>query len=361
MEIRFIKKSEWEQLRNFNADQYRPDHILTNKQYYDWQFDNVFNEQKDSYTTLGLFSKGELIGTFGMFTAPYNCFGRQVTANCLANLIIKKDLRSLGYGYRLLERASNFNDLAIDHTINQQAWPMFIKSGWVGENLKRFIYIFNLEAMRKLIINDDTRQLSASPTNPVIVRHWRWEPVEKFNENFDIFWEKVKNRYPITIKRSSQYLNWRYVDTNLMKYQIFAAVGSDGISGFAVFRTENVYRDNQAIGVKIGRLVDFVADAAAERFILGKVIEYGRQSGWDGLDYFFSGQNRIESLEDLGFFDGDSAGYASIPILFHPISTKRMHLNFAIKLINPELTKQPADKLYNWYTTKSDGDQDRPY
>ena len=144
MEIRLLKKSDWPAIEDFNKKQYRPDHILTNKTYYDWQFDNVFNSDHDFYTSLGLFDqKKELAGTIGLFPAPCNFFGQSTKCNWIANLIVREDLRSLGYGCLLLKEAEMGADIAIDHNINQATKPLFTKLGWRGEDIKRYICILD--------------------------------------------------------------------------------------------------------------------------------------------------------------------------------------------------------------------------
>ncbi len=350
MEIRPIKKSEWPKLLAFNEDEYRPGHIMTNKTYYDWQFDNFTNQNKENYSSLGLFGKsGELLGTFGMFQAPCHFFGKTIMGNCLANLIVRKDLRSLGYGYLLLEEASSSHELNIDHTINQAAWPMFMKAGWQGENLKRHLYIIKPK--------NNLYELPVSSERKVIKDGWHFDLVNDFGEEINVFWRRIKHRYPITVERSADYLNWRYAHNPLVKYSMFLAKSGEEIKALVVLRMEDLEGENGILGIKAGRIIDFVSDEEAEDFALDTTVEYCRENDVDFLDYFSSGNFHARALKKVGFVDGDSAPYADLPILFHPISKKRTHLNFAVKISNLEL---PTPNLNDWYTTKGGGDQDRP-
>ncbi len=347
MEIRLIKKSEWEKLLAFNKAEYGEKHILTDKAYYNWQFDNFANPSPDSYFTVGLFdNKGELVGTFGRFLLPYNFYGKTVQGNCMANLIVKKSLRHLGFGYLLLEKAAVLGDIAIDHTINAAAWPMFMKAGWQGENLKRYIYIiktpnalYNVPASAHKKLDHPARHFDA---------------VKRFGPEADEFWSAVKSRYPITIERSAAYLNWRYAENSLVDYKIFYAKNPEGrVAGFAILRFEDIRHDTGPAGVKAARVIDLIAAADAEEFMLEGVIDYCRAEGADFIDYFSSGEFHKRALLAAGFIDGDQKPYDAIPILFNPLSTKRTHLNFAVKA--PRF-----QSLQDWYTTKGGGDQDRP-
>lgn len=350
MEIRPIKKSEWPRLLEFNKVEYRSGHIMTNKTYYDWQFDNFANQNKNFYSSLGLFGKsGELLGTFGMFVLPYHFFGKTIIGNCLANLIVRKDLRSLGYGYLLLEKASSSNDLNIDHTINQAAWPMFMKAGWQGENLKRHLYIIKPK--------NNLYELPVSKRKAVIGNGWHFDSISGFGEEINEFWARIRHRYPITIERNADYLNWRYAQNPLVKYLMFLVRKEEKTKALVVLRLEDVEAENETLGVRVGRVIDFVSDKGAEEFALSRVVEYCRENGVDFLDYFSSGHFHAAALDAVGFVNGDNSPYEDLPILFHPISKKRTHLNFAVKSSKLQVT---SFKLDDWYTTKGGGDQDRP-
>jgi hypothetical protein len=342
MNIRNIKKSEWPKLLAFNREEYRPDHIFTNKVYYDWQFDNVFNQNKNCYSTIGLFDKHEeILGVFGRFPAPCNFFDKTVEGNCLANLIVKKNLRHLGYGYLLLEKAASFGDLTVDHTINDAAWPMFMKAGWQKADLKRFLYIIKPE--NNLYKFPASRSPAISPKNREFI------PLKEFGRDINDFWQKIKKRYPITVERNADYLNWRYAKNPLIKYQIFMVREDGVIKSLAVLRIEEPRTEERSLGVKAGRVIDFVSEESADEFAWLKIIEHCRKSGIDFIDYFSSGSFHDAALKKAGFVDGDQAPYHSLAILFNPVSFKRTRLNFAVKT-----------NLNDWYTTKGGGDQDRP-
>ena len=351
MEIRPIKKSEWGKLRVFNETEYGAGHVLTDKKYCDWQFDNPFNPNPDSYTILGLFgSRGELLGTFGFFISPFNFFGRTVNGISLCNLIVKKSLRSLGYGYLLLEKAADLGDLAIDHTINNNAWPMFMKSGWKGEDLKRYLYIIKPK--------NRWYDLPASPHFRFTEKAFHFDRTANFDSDIEAFWNKIKNRYPITVERSPRYLNWRFGGHDA--YQKFILRDASGILALVVFRFEEVSDGSGSLGVKIGRIIEFVSDSGAESLALEAAIDYCRSEGSDLVDYFESGGFHQAALHKIGFVSGENPPYSDLPILLRPIDQKRMRLNFAVKIINQDLMDEKTADLRSWYTNKSGGDQDRP-
>lgn len=346
MEIRKIKKSEWEKLREFNAAEYKAGHILTSQIYYDWQFDSPWNKNKDSYETLGIFdAKNNLLGTFGLFSAPHNYYGTSVIGGQLCNLIVKKELRALGYGYLLLEKAAALNSLTIDHTINEAAWPMFMKAGWQGEEIRRFLYVINPRT--------PLYELPAADHRRAVADGWHFDAVTEFDQSVDAFWKKVKNRYPISIERSAEYLNWRYAKNPLARYQIFAAKNNGEIKAVVVLRVEEPKME-KSLGMKVARIIDFVAAEDAEVFALDATAHYCRENKIDFIDYFTSGDFHRTGLKEAGFVFGDAGEYEKVPILFNPVSSKRKRLNFAVK-------SKEKFELRDCYTTKGGGDQDRPY
>lgn len=59
--------------------------------------------------------------------------------------------------------------------------------------------------------------------------------IERFGDDHDLWWKTVGSAlFPIIIPRTSRYLNWRFVDHPLKKYQILSLGGPDGTLGYAV-------------------------------------------------------------------------------------------------------------------------------
>lgn len=365
MDIRLLKKSDWPVIAEFNKVQYKPDHILTDKIYYDWQFDNVFNPDGKHYTALGLFDRaGSLMGTIGVFPSPCSFFGKTLNCNWIANLMVKENLRSLGYGAMLLKSAEESFDLVVDHNVNDLARPLFEKMGYQVNDIKRSLCVLDPVAIETLTGQMGLQMKIFTGENSDTSLSLKFEVTERCGSEFDSFWEKVKPRYPIAIDRSSRYLNWRYADNPLVKYSIFTVSSGDKIGGFVVLRIEDVTSgaEKKSTGIKIGRVIDLVAHEKAEEQLLLKTVEFCQNQGLGLIDFFFTGNFSMLSLDKIGFVDADVQPYSLIPTLLNPIDrAKRTKHNFAFKLINQNYFNKKMTDLNNWYTTKGCGDQDRPY
>ncbi len=121
-----------------------------------------------------------------------------------------------------------------------------------------------------------------------------------------------------------------------------------------------VLRIEEPLGFKIARIIDFISKDEAEIFTLQNAINFCRENGCHLIDFFFSGNFHIDSLEKVGFKEANQEPYFSIPLLFNPIDRERKYINLAFKVINPKIKNEKAADINNWYVTKGDGDQDRP-
>ena len=112
---------------------------------------------------------------------------------------------------------------------------------------------------------------------------------------------------------------------------------------------------------KIGRIVDFISDDDTELYTLFKLVEFCQKNQVDLIDFFFTGNFHIKSLEKLNFINASQKPFNAIPFLFNPIVRNRELHHFAFKIMNEGLSEVDANDFNKWYLTKGDGDMERPY
>lgn len=81
-------------------------------------------------------------------------------------------------------------------------------------------------------------------------------PITSFNEDFDILWKKVSKDMKFSLVKDSEYLNWRFNQNPLEKYQTLVATGNKGINGYLVWKNyseQGQVIDTLAIDVKTQR------------------------------------------------------------------------------------------------------------
>jgi hypothetical protein len=70
--------------------------------------------------------------------------------------------------------------------------------------------------------------------------------------DFDEFWVKVRDKYPVMVIRDRAFLAWRFAELSGRRYHILVARARDEMLGYAVLRCSNIR------GVKTGLIMDFL-------------------------------------------------------------------------------------------------------
>jgi hypothetical protein len=136
---------------------------------------------------------------------------------------------------------------------------------------------YSLERMAR--IRDVNIHLQMSPTDNVLIKkygfysikilnklkpsrksfsgfNYRFEVSEifRFDENYSIFWDRVKAYYKFIVFRDKDYMNWRYCDPRGGKYIIKMAKAGELVLGYIVLRI-NRYDENYPVGYIVDLLV----------------------------------------------------------------------------------------------------------
>jgi hypothetical protein len=131
----------------------------------------------------------------------------------------------------LLVKPLNFESLA--QTYSTKRWQRFI-IGWAGRLVSPFFF----------------RPRSVAYSGEIIV-----QAVDHFDEGFDEFWRKVRDKYPVMVIRGRDFLSWRFAPVSGRHYHILVARSREQMLGYAVLRCLTIR------GVKTGLIMDsLVAD-----------------------------------------------------------------------------------------------------
>lgn len=166
--------------------------------------------------------------------------------------------------------------------------------------------------------------------------------IEKFDKNYNLFWEKYKKIFSITIEKNVQYLNWRFTNHPFEKYYKYLIFdkGSEEIRAFFVLK-----KYNEKLGEPYGHIVDFMigSNSDFEKLDVFKIIENFSLQKFKGdcsLISFWMPENvlRTLALNKLGYFIKEKKKYFGYKILR---STKKL-----------SILKSPN----NWYITMANSD-----
>jgi len=333
-----LDRKDLAELGDFIKRNYRPDYVLLNQDFFNYFFKNYLSSD---YSFKVIKIKNKIKAMLGLMPYKMKYFDKTVKAVFLLNLMVDKDLRGAGLGPKLVVEAQEECDICYTLSYEKEMEPIYQKLGWTKiPDLKRFVKIFNFERTNKLALNKlDKENINNSLQ---IDRSFVFEKIAKFESEINQFWQRVKERYPITIERTADYLNWRYARHPLLKYHIFLLKKKGIIESFIVLRIE------KGPGFEAGRIIDFICSDQSQEQALLNLLEYCK--GLDFIDFFKAGDFYSKSLEKTGFVKADS----SLPMLLNPVDRSKKSINFIFK------GKEKTQDINAWYVTKGDGDQDRP-
>ncbi len=116
-------------------------------------------------------------------------------------------------------------------------------------------------------------------------RLYRVQEVERFDHEFDRFWEHVRLGLPVAIVRGARYFNWRYADCPDVRYAMLAAFHrlTGAPAGVAILRMG-------VRGQPVAALVDWLVRgraSGAALALLARCNQVARQAGMEQLQAWF--------------------------------------------------------------------------
>lgn len=232
---------------------------------------------------------------------------------------------------------------------NEASLPGFThRLGWnpVGIIPLRIMPIRPLTMFYRHILSINRRSLtSTSPksiwgVNPISpkVPGFLIEPINCFDEEFDVLWNKYRSLAPVMQIRDSRYLNWRYFGVPEFNYRPFAIRWQGELSGYMVIRLMNL------MGHYFGALVDLfpfpVIDFKITKYLLRFARIYSRAYGAEFLTCLLP-------LAQSSFLK--RMGLIKVPDKINP---RRWYLGCRYRRGDKALLKY----IYNWYITYGDTD-----
>ena len=312
---------------------FSPNYILNDPDYLSWQYDggNVY------VAKIG----DQIVGHFGFRDFFYKVGENTKPFRVLMNLFVLEPYRVMGVGALLAQKVFDTpadivvsGYTAVASKLFHRLHPKWHEMG----DMSRYFCVFD----------GNHKLLSEFSIPKIIAGKFLLPPAENkvFSmEELSELWHKIKDRYQVSIERTKEYLNWRFINHPSLKYSFLVARRKGIVSGYLVFRFE----ENDAF--KIGRIIDLVSTKEAECELLNLFVGSCKKAGATAADFMFSGKEYGESLEQAGFFNVAGTDFDRFPILFSPISRKKFNINIAGTM---------NIGLDQCYFTKADGDQDRP-
>ena len=93
------------------------------------------------------------------------------------------------------------------------------------------------------------------------------EWLDQFDERFDDFWERVREKYNIMLVRDRAFLTWRFAPVSERRYRILSALAGDELLGYIVLRCTDEIRD-----IPIGLIMDMLLEPGSRGEMAGMAL-----------------------------------------------------------------------------------------
>jgi hypothetical protein len=347
--VRLVTADDEQKLKKFYKNAYGENHILNNSFHSDWQFlKNPFNKLSSKSIIIAE-NNDEIVAHMGLIPVPVKIYDNIVTCAWHVSYFTLEKFRGIGIGTKMVQLSNSLFDCIGGMGNSDASNKIHIKNGGKNfQDINRYVKILD----KKCIKNFIHEQVILKKGNTT--KSEGFSRISILDENYDKFWKIVKNRFPITINRTKQYLTWRYLQHPLIDYHFMILIKNQKILGYSILRFEDNNKE-----LKAGRIVDFVSFEQYETELLQNTQNYF-ENKVDFIDFFCSNSIYKHTLEKEGFFNNKLMNY-SIPTVFNPINKDRNSINLHFK-INSFLTTNT--KYYNGenlFFIKADADQDRAF
>ena len=215
-------------------------------------------------------STGALVGQFGAVPLRISVDGETRIAALALNVVTDAPYRRRGVFVRLAGAADErMADAGVTFAFampNENSFPGFVRRlgyGHVGDVplLVRPLNVRRIVAQRTplpglgVIAGVLARPLVPPlPSAVSSVQGVAVTPVEQFDKAFDAFWERIRGRQRVMVVRDATYLDWRFRQIPLRRYECLQAAVDGKLAGYIVLRVAEI------AGLQGGLIVDFVVD-----------------------------------------------------------------------------------------------------
>jgi len=236
---------------------------------------------------------GHIIGVHGLTPMLVKAGDRQFHAACSCDFAVDPTARSVGMKLKLKTLEKEISPLPISTSANEPANKVTLALGGKELSTGRRKLICPLKAsgfvkkaaikkfgLRGKVIPGLCFITVGKPLDWVLALICRLKSfpkvpdsrildIDRFDQRFDRFYEKISRHHPIMTVRDSSYLNWRYTDYPFEGVQSFAMLRDDEPLGFAVIH--NTVDEHGLRFIAVLELLVPIGEKAVFENLLGEI------------------------------------------------------------------------------------------
>jgi hypothetical protein len=143
-------------------------------------------------------------------------------------------------------------------------------------------------------------KLLSFPRKKAKITGFETRRISAFDDEFDVFWNRISPSYGICIARNKTYLNWKYFERRGLSFDVFAVEAEESILGYAVLSA------TAEDGFKKGYIVDMMAHPSRRDviyFLISQALERFKRIDVDYVEcWTLKNSPCHKPLERHGFF-----------------------------------------------------------
>ena len=255
----------------------------TNIENFHWRYrDNPCGEAAISVVRED--SSQNVVGFVWLIPLHMQMFGQKKLGAHMTNLLIKPEFRN-GLAYAKLirhrERAIAERNISLHYSFPVESHFERVngKSGTSHYKVPLLVRPLNMSLLAKAALPQSLSQFLVGTCGTVAAplvfldrtKASRKQPIQvewldQFDDRFDGFWERVKDKYDIMAVRNRHFLAWRFAPVLNRSYRILAATSGEELVGYCVLRCTDDIR-----GIHTGLIMDMLFESGP-RGITGGIL-----------------------------------------------------------------------------------------
>jgi hypothetical protein len=319
LEVGTFKPEDESDILSLNLAEYGPTHVIITPEGFHWRcYANPAGEAE--ITVVRDVDTRRVIGFSWMIPVQMRLYGVDHIAVMTANQLVHPDYReSLAYPKLLRHRLQLLYKKGIPFRFNfpienlyERTAPIEKTSSFLIPLLIRpmdFSQLIQFRYGQKWFVNPLVGLgriiekfysfLVFKPSSDSIQVNW----LDKFDQHFDAFWLRVRNKYSIMTVRDQKFLSWRFSAVDDREYKLLGAFKNGVMIGYAIIRKTNEIR-----GISTGLIMDFLVEEGpdgdkASLLLLEKIRCYFQKENvalTGGI--FFQHTQEYRNLRQAGYF-----------------------------------------------------------
>jgi len=341
-----------------NRMEYGPTDILATPADFDWRYAQNPAGQA-IISVVRDWDSGSVIGFIWIVPLRIRVSGEDWLGATGTNLLIHPDYRGMSAYVKLMRR---FRQAFIDHDISlhysfisEDAYSRLRPDDpHVAFEVPLLVRPLDMMKLARAHFNNHWQRsivgIGGQLATPLLFRVRQLSPakysftlhvLKGFDERFDDFWARVKDKYPVMVIRGRRYLAWRFVESPGRQYRILVVQVGDEVIGYAVLRCANIRE------IPTGLIVDLLVEAgprgeAAGACLMAESLRYFRSE-----NMWLAGGLMLPQTAEYDIMH--RAGYLPCPERFAP----RL-FRFAFRLHGKKAAITPGLSPEHWFVTIAD-------